>query len=170
VQPERGRFRAFLLAAARHFLSNERDRERTIKRGGHLRVMSLDIAALDWDSGESRFLTEPVQDLTPERLFERQWALALLERVLMRMRDEYNTAGKSDLFETLQPFLSTDSGSANYMDAAATLEMTPEAARVAAHRFRKRYRQILKDEIANTVASPDDITDEIQHLFQALKS
>jgi len=168
VAPERGRFRAFLLAAIKHFISNEWDKQRAIKRGGGRPERSLDPAGFDWDSGESRFLTDPSHELTPERLFERQWALALLERVLKRLRDEHESAGKLAMFEVLQPFLSLARDTANYVDAAARLNTTEGAARVAAHRLRKRYRTLLRDEIANTVATPDEIDDEIRHLFEAL--
>ena len=168
VTPERGRFRAFLLAAIKHFVANEWDRERAEKRGGDRRHLSLDASAFDWESGESRFLTEPSHDLTAERLFERQWALALLDRVLGRLRDEHAAAGKLAQFEVLQPFLSLDRETANYAEASRELNTTEAAARVAAHRLRKRYRSLLRDEIAQTVASPEDVDDEIRHLFEAL--
>ena len=168
VHPERGRFRAFLLAAIKHFVANEWDRERAAKRGGGRRVVSLDAMAFDWDSGESRFLTEPSHDLTAERLFERQWAIALLDRVLSRLRDEHTVGGKLAQFEVLQPFLSLDRDLANYAEAARQLGTTEAAARVAAHRLRKRYRSLLRDEIAQTVATPEDVDDEIRHLFEAL--
>ncbi len=168
VLPERGRFRAFLLAAVRHFVANEGDKQRAAKRGGGRWSRSLDAAAFDWESGESRYLTDPSHDLTAERLFEKQWALALLERVLSRLRDEYVNAGKREQFETLQPFLSTDRDSANYSEAVSRLSITVEAARVAAHRLRRRYRQLLRDEIAQTVASPEHVDDEIRHLFEVL--
>lgn len=170
VVPERGRFRAFLLAAIKHFIANEIDRERAIKRGGRHRIGSLAAAAFDWESGESRYLTDPSHDLTAERLFERQWALALLERVLNRLRDEHQAAGKLGQFETLQPFLSLARDTANYAEAARQLDTTEVAARVAAHRLRKRYRQLLRDEIAHTVATSDEIEDEIRHLFEVLAS
>lgn len=170
VQPERGRFRSFLLAAIRHFVSNERDKQRADKRGGKHRHVSLNAMDVDWESGESRYLTVPAQNLTPERLFERQWALALLERVLLRLRDEYSTAEKRDHFETLQPFLSTDRESANYAEVANQLNCTVEAARAAARRMRQRYRQLLRDEIADTVAFPEQIDEEIRHLFDVLSN
>ncbi len=168
VVPERGRFRAFLLAAVKHFMANEWDRERAEKRGGSRRQMSLDAANFDWESGESRFLNEQVHNLTAERLFERQWALALLGRVLNRLRDEQIAHGKQAQFEVLQPFLSLDRDNANYADAAGQLNMTETATRVAAHRLRKRYRSLLRDEIAQTVATPQDVDDEIRHLFEVL--
>jgi len=168
VAPERGRFRAFLLAAIKHFINNEWDRERAVKRGGDRQRLSLNAAHFDWDSGESRFLTEPAHELSAERLFERQWALALLDRVLSRLRDEQIADGKRSQFETLQPFLSLDRETANYLEAANRLNTTEAAVRVAAHRLRKRYRSLLRDEIAQTVATSQDIDDEIRHLFLVL--
>jgi len=169
VDPARGRFRAFLLAAVKHFLANEWDKDQAAKRGGGHRIVTLDAPSFDWDSGESRFLMEPSHELTAERLFERQWALALLDRVLNRLRDEHADAGKIAQFETLQPFLSTDRDAANYAGAAMKLNMTEAAVRVAAHRLRKRYRTLLRDEIAHTVATPEEVEDELRYLFTALK-
>lgn len=170
VDPARGRFRSFLLAAVKNFVTNEWDKLQAIKRGGGARPMSLDHVAFDWELGESRFLTEPSYHLTAERIFERQWALSLLERVLMLLRDEYATAGKTAQFDILQPFLSVHRDSAKSEDIATKLGITNEAARVAVHRIRKRYRQKLRDEIARTVASDEDVDDEIRHLFQAVSS
>ncbi len=168
VDPARGRFRAFLLAAVKHFLANEWDRDNAQKRGGGCLVVSLDARSFDWNSGESRFLMEPRHELTPERLFERQWALALLDRVLSRLRDEYVEAGKTTLIETLQPFLSLDRGEANYAQAAELLGMTEATLRVAAHRLRKRYRELLRDEISQTVTNADEVEDELRYLFSVL--
>lgn len=167
VTPERGRFRAFLLASAQHFVANERDRERAIKRGGDRSQLSLELTAVDWGSGESRFLTEPSHDVTAERLFERQWALTLLDQVLNRLREQYAAAGKQDQFEILQPFLSGEQAALETADVARRLNMTVSALRVVTHRLRKRYRTLLRDEIARTVAFPDDVEDEIRHLFAA---
>ena len=168
VDPARGRFRAFLLAAVKHFLANEWDKGRAIKRGGQHRFISLEANSFDWDSGESRFLMEPAHELTAERLFERQWAIALLDRVLSRLRDEHTDARKLNHFETLQPFLSVDRDSVNYAQAAERLGIPESSARVAAHRLRKRYRELLRDEIAHTVANPEEIEDEIRYLFHVL--
>ena len=132
----------------KHFIANEIDRERAIKRGGRHRIGSLDAAAFDWESGESRYLTDPSHDLTAERLFETQWALALLERVLNRLRHEHQAAGKLAQFETLQPFLSLDRDSANYADAARQLNTTEAALRVAAHRLRTSPPQTLPPTVA----------------------
>ncbi len=168
VDPARGRFRAFLLAAVKHFLANEWDKEHAKKRGGAVRIASLDARSFDWDSGESQFQSEPSHELTAERLFERQWALALLNRVLGRLRDELTEAGKAAHFEVLQPFLSMDRDAANYADAAGLLGMTESAVRVAAHRLRKRYRALLRDEIAHTVSTTDEVEDELRYLFTVL--
>lgn len=168
VSPSRGRFRAFLLAAVKHFLANERDKLNAAKRGGGRRVLSLNAQPFDWESGESRFLTEPAHQMTPEHLFERQWAIALLDRVLARLKDEHVEAGKLAMFETLQPFLSVDRETANYADAARQLDLPESSVGVAAHRLRKRYRALLRDEIANTVSSSDEVEDELRHLFTAL--
>lgn len=170
VDPERGRFRSFLLAAVNHFVANERDRQNAIKRGGKQVVLSFEGPAFDWTSGESKYQREPGHHLTPEREFERQWALAVLDRVLQRLRDEYLDLNKLSLFETLQPYLSTDREQARYADAAEKLGATESAVRVATHRLRKRYRDLLRNEIAQTVASPNEIEDELQQLFVALSS
>lgn len=170
ADPARGRFRAFLLAAAKHFLANEWDKDHAKKRGGGHRVVSLDTKSFDWDSGESRFLLEPSHELTAERLFERQWAIELLNRVLQRLRDKYAEAENLVHFEVLQPFLSLDRETASYADAAERLQMTESASRVAAHRLRKRYRELLRSEIAHTVARPEEIEDEIRYLFTVLNS
>ena len=170
VDPARGRFRAFLLAAVKNFLANEWDKATAKKRGGGMKKISIDAIAFDWDSGESRFLTEPSHELTAERLFERQWALALLDRVLCRLRDEHLESGKVAQFEILQPFLSLDRDNAHYADAAKQSNSTEAAMRVAAHRLRKRYRELLREEIAHTVAMPDQIEDELRYLFNVLST
>lgn len=170
VDPARGRFRAFLLAAVKHFLANEWDKDGAAKRGGGHRIVSLNGHSFDWNSGESRFLTEPSHELTPERHFERQWAIALLDRVLGRLRDESVEAGKIEQFETLRQFLSVDRDTANYADAARRLNSTESAMRVAAHRLRKQCRALLRDEIANTVSTAEEVDDELRYLFTVLSA
>ena len=170
VDPARGRFRAFLLAAVKHFLANEWDKEHAAKRGGGHRIHSLDVQAFDWDSGESRFLTEASHELTPERLFERQWAIALLDRVLKRLRDDYVNLNKITEFETLAPFLSRERDGDNYAEASQRLCASESTIRVAAHRLRKRYRELLREEIAHTVATPEEVEDELRYLFVVLSS
>ncbi len=164
ADPNRGRFRAFLLVACRNFLAREADHARAQKRGGGRAVLSLDFTA-----GEHQYLHEPAHETTAERLFERRWALTLLDRVLGMLAEEYARAGKSSLFERLQPTLVDDAKSTSHAAIAAGLGMTEGAVKVAAHRLRKRFRTLLRDEIGKTVATPEDVDDEIQLLFNALR-
>ena len=128
------------------------------------------MLSLDFASGDSRYGLEPSHDLTPERLYERKWAMTLLDRVLDRLREEYLASGKATHFELLRPFLGGNRADAAYADVASDLGMSAGAAKVAAHRLRKRYRDLLRNELAQTVADPADIDDEIAWLFQALGS
>jgi RNA polymerase sigma-70 factor (ECF subfamily) len=162
VDRRKGRFRAFLLASLKHFLADQRDHDRAQKRGGGRSILSLD--SLD---AEARYRLEPAQDLTPEKMFEKQWALSLLEHVLSRLRAEMLADGKAALCEALKDSL-TGARSLSYATIAAELGMTEGAVKVAAHRLRRRYRDLLRTEIAQTVASPDDIRDEIRHLMACL--
>lgn len=160
--PERGRFRAFLQTTVKHFLSNQRERGRAQKRGGGRPLLSL-----DWAAAESRMRWEPVDSMTPERLFERAWATTLLERVVERLRDEMVAAGNGHQFDVLKPALAGPKDHLPYEEVAAALGCSPEAARQKAHRMRKRYRELLRDEVAHTVADPLEIDDEIRCLFGA---
>jgi len=161
--PERGRFRSFLLTALKNFLANEWNKAHARKRGGTRPTLSLDL-----DAGDSRYCLEPSHELTPERLYERKWALTLLDRVLDRLREEYAAGGKGEQLACLAPFLGGNPAEATYADVAKELGMTAGAAKVAAHRMRKRYRDLLRNELAQTVADPADIDDEINRLFQVL--
>ena len=163
ADPARGRFRAFLCGSIRHFLSNERDRARTLKRGGKQPPISLDV-----ETAEGRYQLEPRDDLTPEKLFDRRWALVLLERVLARLRDEHLSAGKGELFDRLKGFLTGDSEGVPYADVAKALEMTEGAVKVAVHRLRRQFRELLIQEIAETVSDPADIDAEIEYLLKAV--
>jgi RNA polymerase sigma factor (sigma-70 family) len=163
ASPERGRFRSFLLASMKNFLANEWDRARAKKRGGGRGHLSL-----DWEAGESQLGLEPSHNLTPERLFDRQWTLTLLEHVISRLRAEFVTAGKEEQFDLLKGALVGDR-SQPYLEIAGALQMTDTAARQAAHRLRKRYRELLQDEVAQTVAKPDDVDEEIRRLFETLQ-
>lgn len=165
VHPERGRFRAFLRASIRHFLSNEWDKAKALKRGGGRRVLSL-----DFDEGERRYELEPALGVTPEILFDKRWALMLLDRVRDELCNEYRAAKKGDLVERLQPYLTGDHAAAPYAETARALGMTEAAVKVAVHRLRQRFRARLRQEIAQTVASPDEIDDEIRQLFHALRA
>jgi DNA-directed RNA polymerase specialized sigma24 family protein len=162
---ERGRFRSFLLAAFRHFLSNKRAWARAQKRGGGRTPLSLDLQA-----GENRYAVEPAHGLTAERLYERRWALTLLERVLARLETEYVQAGKSGLFAKLSGFLVGEKGSLTYAQVGSELKLTEGAVKVAAHRLRQRFRQVLHDEIAHTVSGPEEVEEELRQLFIALSA
>jgi RNA polymerase sigma-70 factor (ECF subfamily) len=159
VDPAKGRFRAFLLACVNHFLSNQRDRARAQKRGGGNRLLSL-------ESAEARYACE-TQAASPERLFERRWALALLERVLTRLEADYAAAGQPALFAALKETL-TSATAPTYAAIAQTLGTKEGAVKTAAHRLRRRYRDLLQEEIAQTVASPQEIDEEIAYLMKCL--
>jgi RNA polymerase sigma-70 factor (ECF subfamily) len=165
ASPERGRFRSFLLASLKNFLANEWDRANAQKRGGGCETLSL-----DWAAGESRLSLEPTHTDTPEREFERQWALTLLDVVVRRLQDEFATADKSRQFELLKETLTGRRGAIDYATLAAKLQMSEEATRQAAHRLRKRYRELLHDEVAATVESADEVEAEIGRLFETLAS
>lgn len=165
ASPERGRFRAFLLTSLKNFLTNEWEKGQALKRGGGAPQISLQ---LNLDSAESRMSLEPVHNLTPERWFERQWALLLLELVMKRLQTEQESAGKGQQFELLKEALAGGTERLAYADIAAQLSLTEEAARQAASRLRKRYREILREEVSHTVSSPDEVDDEIRSLFQVL--
>lgn len=163
VDRERGKFRSFLLAAMRHFLANEWDRARRLKRGGGQVILSLDA-----ESAESRYALEPADPATADRIFERRWALTLLEQVLNRLRKEFAGAGRGKLFDELKSALTGEK--VPYAEIAARLNLNEGAVRVAVHRLRLRYRDLVRAEIAETVATEDEVDAEVQHLFAALAS
>lgn len=163
ASPERGRFRSFLLTSLKNFLANELDRANTQKRGGGRERLSL-----DWETGESRLSLEPAHTNTPEREFERQWALTLLDIVVRRLQEEFATAGKSRQFEWLKETLTGSQVLLDYAVIAAELQMSEDAVRQAAHRLRKRYRELLREEVAATTESSREVEDEIGRLFEAL--
>lgn len=165
AQPERGKFRAFLLTAFKNFLANEWDKAKALKRGGGRTSIPL-----DFESGEKRFRCEPIDDLTSDRLFDKQWALTLLEHVLNRLREESVCSEKQEQFELLKVFITGSSVPGGFAAVAGKLGMTTGAAKVAAHRLRQRYRAILRDEILQTVAEPSEVDDEIRSLFAILGS
>jgi DNA-directed RNA polymerase specialized sigma24 family protein len=159
-----GKFRSFLLACCKHFLANERDRDHAQKRGGGRVHVPIDSSLAD-----SRYSNEPAHDQTAEKLFERRWACALLEQVLARLRLEFESPEKQRQFELLKGFL-TGGGNTSHADVASELGMSAGAVKIAAHRLRRRYRELLREEIGRTVAEPDQIEDEIRALFAALGS
>jgi RNA polymerase sigma factor (sigma-70 family) len=163
VDRSKGKFRSFLLAAVKHFLSKERDRLRAQKRGGRCAVIALD--ALD---AEARYAVEPADDMTPDRLFERQWALAVLDQVIQRLSNEYAAGGKSGLYAAIEPCLTSGAQAVNYDLVSRELGMTEGAVRVAVHRLRRRYRDLLRNEIAQTVDSPGEVEEEISYLLNCL--
>ena len=163
-RPEVGRFRTFLRASLEHFLLNEWDRERALKRGGGRPPLSLDSAA-----AEERYRREPVDSVTPEVLFERHWAAALLGRCLARLREEQDASGSGIRFEKLKPFLVADGGPDGYAGLVRGLGITESAARVAVHRLRKRFSAVLREEVARTVADPAEIDAEIRWLLTAVQ-
>jgi RNA polymerase sigma factor (sigma-70 family) len=163
LTPERGRFRSFLLAAARHFASNERDKNNAIVRGGHVLLHSL-----DYEEVEQRLARELSTSATAESLFERQWVHSVLDRVLRQLREEYDSTGRNALFENLAGQLSGTTEDGVLTELAGQLQMSPEAVRVALHRLRKKYRLLLRIEISHTTDSPDDVDDEIRYLFAVL--
>jgi len=165
VKPKPGKFRSFLLTALKHFVCNERDREAALKRGGGKVAISL-----DFENAESQYAIEPAEGLTPEKLFEKSWAMTLLERTMNRLGAELAEKGKQEVFDHLKTYLSAEPNSIPYREAAAKVDMTEVAVRVAVHRLRKRCREILRDEIAQTVAREEQIDDEIRRLFSALSS
>ena len=158
----RGRFRSFLLTACQHFLSNERDRERALKRGGGRLPLSIDVAA-----AEGRYERALAHSETPERLYDRQWCLTLLGGVLGGVREDYEAAGKGRVFDRLKGFLTADEGGTRG-EAARDLGMTEAAVKVAVHRLRRRYRDALRRRVADTVESADEVEDEIRYLLKTL--
>ena len=163
ADPNRGRFRSFLLSALDHFLVNEREKARAQKRGGGRTILSLDLAL-----AEQRYDLEPADTATPDKLFDKHWATALLEEVLNQLEAEYQQTGKAELFAALKQTLTGTRESQPYAVLAASLGMNEAAIKVAVHRLRKRYRQLLRAEIANIVADPEQAEDELRHLFTAL--
>jgi RNA polymerase sigma-70 factor (ECF subfamily) len=162
ANPARGRFRSFLLASLKNFSVNEYDRQRTGKRGGGVPALSLDV-----ETAEGRRQREPAIDETPESLFDRKWALTLLERALVRVRDEV-MAGKPEHFDRLKEYLTGDGAASTYAETAAMLGMSEGAVKVAVHRLRRRFRDFVRDEIAQTVSSEDEIEGEIRYLWSSV--
>jgi RNA polymerase sigma-70 factor (ECF subfamily) len=164
ADPARGRFRSFLSAACLHYMSHQRDQENALKRGGGVRHISIDV--LD---AECRYGSEPSHELTAERLFERRWALELLGRVLARLEAEALDRGQGVIFDRLRSTLEGHEPPDNYREIGAALGMSEGAVKVAAHRLRGRYRELLRDEVSRTVDDRSEIDDEIDQLLTALR-
>jgi RNA polymerase sigma factor (sigma-70 family) len=165
AERERGKFRSFLLTSLKHFLANEWDRARAKKRGGDRSPVSIDFAI-----AEGRYGLQPSDELTAEKIFDRRWAMVVLEQVLNQLQEEFRRAEKSELFERLKVFLTGDKLAGSYEQLAADLKMTAGAVKVAVHRLRRRYRELLRAEVAQTVADPEEIDEELRDLFIAIIS
>ena len=161
---QRGRFRSFLLTVLKRFLANHRQRAAAQKRGGGAVVLSL-----DFDTAERRLRLDPSHECTPQVIFERQWALTLLDRVLERLGEDYIEHGKGELFERLKRFLQGDDGAETYREIAAQLGMSEGSIKVAVHRLRQRYGRLLRHEIAQTVGGEEEVDDELGHLLAAIR-
>jgi RNA polymerase sigma-70 factor (ECF subfamily) len=165
ADPARGRFRSFLLGSLKHFLAHEWEKARAQKRGGGAQLIPL-----DFDTAESRWVQPVAPGDTPDRAFDRQWALALLDVVLGRVRKEYTDSGRDELFVGLKDTLTGGRSEIPYSELAARLGLSEGAVKVAAHRLRQRYRDLLRVEIASTVAGPEEVEEELKHLFAALSA
>jgi DNA-directed RNA polymerase specialized sigma24 family protein len=162
VDQQRGRFRSFLLAAVKHFLANERDRAHAVKRGGGRVPVPIDVL-----EAESWYAPAAVEATTPERLFERRWALSVLEHVMARLRAEYSAMGKGEQFDRLEGLLAKDAD-ARCEALALDMGVSAGALRMSLHRLRRKYRHLLREEIAETVSTPADIDEEIRFLMSVL--
>ncbi len=161
ADPEKGRFRSFILTSLKFFVADEEDRQRARKRGGGT------VVPLEFSSGEERYQREPAHDETPERIFERRWALSLLDRVVERLRNEFVHHGRPEHFERLKMFLLGQSD-APYAALAREMNTSEGALKVAIHRLRKRYRELFRQEIADTVADPAEVESELRFLAAVL--
>jgi RNA polymerase sigma factor (sigma-70 family) len=159
LHPDKGRFRSFLLAALNYYLADERDRQHAQKRGGGREYISLDATA-----AEARYRLEPVDEDSPDRLFERHWALALLDQVLVRLEQDYAGSDRAEWFRHLEPFLVEGSRTRSYAEVAGDLSTTEEAVKKAVQRLRQRYGRLFREEIAHTLADPTEVEDELRHL------
>ena len=164
ITREKGKFRSYLLTALNHFVADEWKRAKAQKRGG-LRLVSFNAA-----SAETRYRHEPIEPRTPENIFERNWALALLNEVFQRLQREHTAAGKGELFEQLKFCLTGERSSIAYAELAASLHLSESAVKVTVHRLRQRYRELLRAEVANTVATEAEVEEELRYLFRVLAS
>lgn len=164
VHPDLGRFRSFLLVSVKHFLSNELDRQRARKRAPERPLLSLDAA-----EAERRYRFEPVDELTPESVFERKWAATIVGRTFERLEAESSGSPKAARFEALRGHLTGEAPAASYRDLGARLGMTEDAVKVTLHRLRRRFGVLLREEIRDTVRDRSDVDDEIRHLLGVLK-
>jgi len=165
VRKEKGRLRSYLLRSLKHFLTNERNRAMAIKRGAGQRLIPLDDLREREHAG-----FEPSDTLTPDQIYERRWALSVLDEVLGQLGNEYRAAGNIQLFDRLQKSLTDEPDRATPADTAREFGMTESAVRQASYRLRQRYRQLLREEIARTVLAAGDVEDELRHLVAVLRA
>ena len=165
VDREKGRFRSFLLASMKHFLANEWDKARAQKRGGGKQILSI-----NFEDSESKYSVEPTHNITPDKLYDRRWAMTVLDRVTARLREEMCEEGKIEQFEQMKIFLAGGKGEIRYAKVAENLGISEISVKTAVHRLRKRYRQLLHAEIANTVETKQDVEQELRYLLAALAS
>ena len=163
ASPEKGRFRTFLRMALKRFLANEWDKQRSLKRGGGQMLVPLDTTL-----AEQRFLEERPGTLGPDSIYDRRWALTLLDEAMARLAREYADAGKAGEFERLKPHLTAGRGEIPYAAIAAACRTTEGAARVAIHRLRKRFREVFRAVIADTVSTPEELEEELRHVLGIL--
>jgi RNA polymerase sigma factor (sigma-70 family) len=163
ADPAQGRFRSFLLASLKHFVADQRDHAQAQKRGGGKNALPLDLG-----DAETRYSLEPVDDVSPEKLFARSWALAVLKEAMTQLRTECVAAGKERLFEYLKTYLEAQETPPPYSEIASGLGLTEGAVRVAVHRLRQRYGELVRRQIAQTVAGPAEVEEELRELFAAL--
>lgn len=163
VSPKKGKFRSYLLGALKHFLSNERDKKRALKRGGGRVALPLEFA-----DAETRYLKGPGTDVTPEMLFDYSWAITLLQHVLERLESESKRSSTHPLFLRIKPLLTGEECSQTYQQTGLELGMSEGAVKVAVHRLRKQYKSLLLEEIAHTVDEPGGVEEELQALFEAV--
>jgi RNA polymerase sigma-70 factor (ECF subfamily) len=165
VDPTKGKFRSWLLGVMNHFLAHEWAKVRAQKRGGGQRAFSLDDAVAD-----ERYRLEPVDESTPEKIFDRRWAFTVLDQAAARLRGEHEAAGKGDLYLRLKGFVSAESPPSSYEEASRHLGLSQSAVKSAIHRLRQRYQELIRDEIAQTVASATEVDEEIRFLLAVIRS
>lgn len=163
VSPEKGKFRSFLLASLKNFVADEWDKLQAKKRGGGQITISLDA-----QSAEDRYAAEPVERLDPEKIYERRWAMTILDEVMAQLQATYAARGRQNTFDALHPFLLDRRNDASYAQVGKSLNMTERAVKTEVYRMRQRWRDLLRDEIAKTLSAPDEMDEEMRHLFRAI--
>ena len=165
VDRDRGRFRTFLLAALTHFLADEWDKAQRQKRGGGRKMISFDAA-----SAEERYRLEPIDELDAAKLYERRWVTTLFDQVLARLEQEFRDSGKGGLFDRLKGSLLADDSALSHAELGVRLGLSVDVVKQTVHRMRRRYRELFREEIAQTVAGPGEVEDELKHLFAVLST